>query len=193
MKWLLSVFLGAKINFCSVYIFFLVPILIKRLSKQKSAITATDRLLTQTISVIYMHSHSLLQDQIHFWILSLFFVFCFSFLPWQYLPVLELCFHCFIAFMSFQSFCLYLCSCRELLLMMHAWFSWACSLLLSDLTRQHQLSDEQRRKSKCECVDGDRDHYLWWPQAVWGQYTRIVHITNAKFCNLEDWVLKAGL
>lgn len=145
------------------------------------------------LSVIYMHSHSLLQDQIHFWILSLFFVFCFSFLPWQYLPVLELCFHCFIAFMSFQSFCLYLCSCRELLLMMHAWFSWACSLLLSDLTRQHQLSDEQRRKSKCECVDGDRDHYLWWPQAVWGQYTRIVHITNAKFCNLEDWVLKAGL
>lgn len=31
------------------------------------------------LSVIYMHSHSLLQDQIHFWILSLFFVLFFLF------------------------------------------------------------------------------------------------------------------
>lgn len=39
-------------------------------------------------------------------------------------------------------------------------FCEPASLLLIDRTRQHQLSDEQRRKkSKCERVDDDKDHY----------------------------------
>lgn len=60
----------------------------------------------------------------------------------------------------------------------------------SDQTRQHQLSDEQRRrKSKCERVDDDRDQSQWCSQAVWGQYTRTVHIWSSE----ENLLLKAGL
>ena len=119
------------------------------------------------------------RTKFHFFILSFFF----SFPPWQYLPELDVClfFRCFVAFVSFQLICHYPCSCRELSLMMRVWFfREPASLLLSDLTRRHQLSDEPRReKSKCECVEGDRDHFFcWWPQTAWGHHTRFVHITK---------------
>ncbi len=156
MKWLLAVFLGAKVHFCSVYICFLVPFLIERLTKQKSTITATDRPLIKTVCLCPLNTVTVFfRTKFIFFYLNFF-----SFVPWQYLPELEACFCCFIVFMSLPLICHYLCSCRELLLMMHVWFLWAClSPIWSDLTRQHQLSDEQKRKkSKCECVEGDRDH-----------------------------------
>lgn len=49
MKLLLAVFLGAKVNFCSVFISLLVPFFNERLTKQKGTITATDQLSCETI------------------------------------------------------------------------------------------------------------------------------------------------
>lgn len=120
-EWLLAVLLGAKVSFCSVYISFLCSHFDRKQSERKK-ITATDRLLTETVS------HSLLQDQIHLFILRLFF-FSFSAMTvftWTW-RVFSL-FHC-VRVLSL--ICHYPCSCRELSLMMRVWFFREPALPLS--------------------------------------------------------------
>lgn len=96
-EWLLAVLLGAKVSFCSVYISFLCSHFDRKQSERKK-ITATDRLLTETVclaATVFFRTK---------FICSFWGCFFFPFPPWQYLPELDVYFRCFIAFVSFPWF-----------------------------------------------------------------------------------------
>lgn len=122
--------------------------------------------------------------------LFLFYAFFLCF-PWQYLPEIEVFFVLFFfAFMSFPLIWHHLCSCKELLLMMHACF--IVSLPLSVSLIGHVSS------TSCQTSGGGRSPNVnvWMTTGtlVVGtsnrQYTWIVHIF--KFCrelSIESWSL----
>lgn len=173
MKWLLAVFPGANVNFCSVYISFLAPILI-----ESKKITATEpRLLTKTI-LCPLNTQSQSSSGPN----SLFelFFFCHDSI---YLNFFVVSLHP----LSFPLICHYLCSCRELLLMMHVWF--LVSLPLSSSLIWHV-------STSCQTSRGARSpNVTVWKVTgtVWGQYTRIVHIILSSVLRLHCLFGTAGL
>lgn len=128
----------------------------KKRKEKKSPITATDWLLTKTICLCNLNTQS--QSSLGPNSLFKFFLFfLFSHgsiylnLRCVFVVLLHSCHsHWFVIICAAVESCYWWCVCV---------FCESASLLLSDLTRQHQLSGKQRRKSKCECVEGDRDHY----------------------------------
>lgn len=167
--------LGVYFLTCSLF-------LNERLTKQKGTITATDQLSCETVHLCPLKYTVIVFFGTKF-ILSFQFLFSFLFV---FFAMTVFTWGVFSLFCRrsrpFPLVCHDLCSCRELLLMMHVWFLWAC---LSLLLLWSDTSAPAVRRAE------EEDVQMWmcgrWqgPQIVWGQFTRFMHIKFSSELSIE--------